>query len=125
MTVVADFAVAPAPDALSLATTPCLVLTNCPDAGLAERLAREVLAARLAACVNILPACQSLYRWQNAIESACEVPVLFKTTQDRYPALLEAITRLHPYNIPEIIALPVTAGLPAYLDWVVAETREP
>jgi len=81
-----------------------------------------VVEARLAACVNILPRVQSVYRWQGAVESASEIPLLIKTTAANYPALENAIRAQHPYEIPEIIALPVERGLPAYLNWVAAET---
>jgi len=104
--------------------TALLVFTNCPDHASAERIARSVLEERLAACVNILAGSHSLYRWQGAIESASEVPVLLKTTEARYPALAARIAELHPYSVPEIIALTVADGLPAYLEWITAETRE-
>jgi len=99
-----------------------LVLTNCPDETSANTIALAVVEARLAACVNILPRVQSIYRWQGAVESASEIPLLIKTTTDSYPALERAIRAAHPYDIPEIIALPVERGLPAYLNWVAAET---
>ena len=99
-----------------------LVLTNCPDETSANAIALAVVEARLAACVNILPRVQSVYRWQGAVESASEIPLLMKTTAANYPALEAAIRAQHPYEIPEIIALPVERGLPAYLNWVVAET---
>lgn len=101
-----------------------LVISNMPDCAQAEALAAHLIAARLAACVNVLAPCTSVYRWQGKVETATEVPVLIKTTRDRYPALEAAIKARHPYELPEIIALPVTAGLPAYLDWVGAETTE-
>lgn len=99
-----------------------LVITNCPDETSANAVALAVVEARLAACVNILPRLQSIYRWQGAVESASEIPLLIKTTADNYPALESAIRAAHPYDIPEIIALPVERGLPAYLNWVAAET---
>lgn len=102
--------------------TTLLVLTHCPDEEVANRIALAVLEARLAACVNILPRAQSLYRWQGKIESATEVPLFIKTTAENYAALETAICALHPYDLPEIIALPVERGLPAYLNWVTAET---
>jgi len=101
-----------------------LVITNCPDEETANRIALAVVEAQLAACVNILPRVQSIYRWQGAVESAVEVPLLIKTTAAAYPALEAAIRERHPYDVPEIIALPITAGLPAYLNWLVAETRQ-
>lgn len=99
-----------------------LVLCNCPDEEVANRIALAVLESGLAACVNILPRIQSLYRWQGNIESATEIPLFIKSTAANYPALEAAIQKLHPYDIPEIIALPVERGLPAYLNWVAAET---
>ena len=99
-----------------------LVITNVPDQASGERLAQELVARRLAACVNLLAPCRSVYHWQGAIESAQEVPVLIKTTGARYETLQRAIVELHPYELPEIIAVPVVAGLPAYLDWVANET---
>ena len=101
-----------------------LVLTNCPDEACANTIALAVVEARLAACVNILPRVQSIYRWQGVVESAAEVPLLIKTTADNYPALEAAINELHPYDTPEIIALNIERGLPAYLDWVAAETNQ-
>ena len=99
-----------------------LILCNCPDEEIANRIALAVLESGLAACVNILPRVQSLYRWQGKIESATEIPLFIKSTAANYPALEAAIQKLHPYDIPEIIALPVERGLPAYLNWVAAET---
>lgn len=99
-----------------------LVLTNCPDEEAANAIALAVVEARLAACVNILPRVQSIYRWQGRIESATEIPLLIKSTAASYPALEQAIRTLHSYEIPEIVALPIAAGLPAYLNWVAEET---
>ena len=107
------------------AVTALLVLTNLPDQDSAEALARELVKARLAACVNVLAPCQSFYRWQGALETASEVPLLIKTRSDCYAALEAAIRARHPYELPEIIALPVSAGLPDYLAWLAAETRHP
>jgi len=101
-----------------------LILTNCPDEETANTIALAVVEAKLAACVNILPRVQSIYRWQGAVESAAEVPLLIKSTAARYPALEATIRELHPYDVPEIIALPITQGLPAYLNWLAAETIE-
>ncbi len=102
-----------------------LVLTNLPDQVSAEALADAVVSERLAACVNILAPCRSVYRWQGAVEVATEVPLLIKTSEERYAALAAAIVARHPYAVPEIVALSVTGGLPAYLDWVQQETRRP
>jgi len=103
---------------------PLLVITNCPDRETAERIAHDLVERRLAACVNILAGCRSIYRWQGQTESADEVPMLIKTTPAAYPALESAIQALHPYSVPEIVALPIERGLPAYLAWVAAETGE-
>ena len=100
-----------------------LVLSNCPDGEGAARLAAALVEAGLAACANILAPCASIYRWQDKVEMATETPLLLKTTADRYPALEARLKELHPYEVPEIIALPVTAGLPDYLNWVHAGTR--
>ena len=99
-----------------------LVLTNLPDRATAERLAGSLVEKRLAACFNILAPCHSVYRWKGALQRDEEHPMLIKTTAERY-AELEAVIRAgHPYELPEIIAVPIERGLPAYLDWVVAET---
>lgn len=100
-----------------------LVLTNLPDAATARTLATRLIENRLAACVNILAPCQSVYRWQGKVEAAAEVPLLIKTTAARYSELEAAIRAGHPYELPEIIAVPLSRGLPEYLGWVVAETQ--
>ena len=102
---------------------PLLVLTTLPDRPAAEALAEALVDARLAACVNILAPCQSVYRWQGAVDKASEVPLLIKTTEARYAALEAAIRARHPYELPEVIAIPITQGLPDYLAWVAAETH--
>jgi len=99
------------------------VLTNLPDAGAARTLADHLVGQRLAACVNILAPCRSVYRWQGRIEDAEEVPLLIKTTTARYAALEAAIRAQHPYELPEIVAVPISHGLPGYLAWVAAETN--
>ena len=99
-----------------------LVITNCPDEESANAVALAVIEARLAACVNILPRVQSVYRWQGKVESTSEIPLFFKSSAASYPALETKIQELHPYDLPEIIALPLSHGLPAYLNWVAAET---
>lgn len=100
-----------------------VVLTNLPDRAAAEKLAEVLLETRVAACVNILAPCRSVYRWKGAIQHDEEVPVLAKTTVERYAALEAAIRAHHPYELPEIVAVPVERGLPEYLAWVAAETR--
>ena len=99
-----------------------VVLTNLPDREAALKLARALVTQRLAACVNVLAECSSVYRWKGEIESAAEVPVLIKTRAARYAELEAAIRALHPYELPEIIAVPVGRGLEAYLQWVADET---
>ena len=94
--------------------TTLLVLTNCPDEESANAIALALVEERLAACVNILPRVQSVYRWQGAVESATEIPLFIKSTATNYPALEAAIRNRHPYQVPEIIALPVErAPLPS------------
>ena len=100
-----------------------LVLTNLPDRAAAERLADLVIEKRLAACVNILAPCRSVFRWKGAVQHDEEHPMLIKTTAERYPALEQALREGHPYELPEIIAVPIERGLPAYLAWVAAETK--
>jgi periplasmic divalent cation tolerance protein len=90
--------------------------------GRPEALAAALVDEHLAACVNILAPCQSVYRWQGAIEQISEVPLVIKTTTARYAAVETAIRARHPYELPEIIAVPVTQGLPDYLVWVTRET---
>ncbi|MDP1594518.1 MAG: divalent-cation tolerance protein CutA [Gallionella sp.] len=101
-----------------------LVITNMPDAAAAEKLAQQIIESRTAACVNQLAPCTSTYRWQDKIETASEVPLLIKTTQAAYSRLEALIRAAHPYELPEIIALPVSVGLPAYMDWVSHETNK-
>ncbi|GAB3244145.1 divalent-cation tolerance protein CutA [Chitinimonas naiadis] len=100
-----------------------VVLCNAPDEGTAKMLAAALIERGLAACVNLLAPASSIYRWQGAVETTTEIPMLIKTTQHAYAALEAAICELHPYDIPEIIALPVTAGLDRYLGWVVDATQ--
>lgn len=99
-----------------------LVITNLPDRAAAERIAETLVAESVAACVNVLAECTSIYRWEGRIEHASEVPLLIKTTHTAYPRLESLLRKLHPYEVPEIIALPIGVGLPEYLNWVKAET---
>ncbi len=102
-----------------------LVFTNLPNRDSAETLAALLIERRLAACVNILAPCRSVYRWQGEIRHEEEHPLLIKTVRDRYAELEESIRANHPYELPEIIAVSLTHGLPAYLQWVESETRDP
>ena len=92
---------------------------TCPDAGVADRIAGALVSARLAACVNILPGVRSVYRWQGAIERADELLLLIKTTRAQLEPLAALIASLHPYELPEVLAVEVAGGSPGYLDWVV------
>src|SRR3546814_4453066 len=78
----------------------------------------DVCSSDLAACVSMLPGVQSVYRWQDAVERADEVQLLIKTAAARMPALVERIVALHPCELPEVVAVEVAAGLPAYLEWI-------
>ncbi|HRQ04676.1 MAG TPA: divalent-cation tolerance protein CutA [Nitrosomonas halophila] len=100
-----------------------LVLTNFPDHAGAKALAEKLLNDRLAACVNIMPAYTSFYRWQGQIETADEIPLMIKTAARHYDAVEQAIKSLHPYELPEILAVPIGNGLPSYLQWVIDETN--
>jgi periplasmic divalent cation tolerance protein len=100
-----------------------LVTCACPDREVADRLARTLVEERLAACVQVLPAMTSIYRWQGAIERADEVLLLAKTWDDRLEALIATLQARHPYEVPEIMAVPAAGGLAAYLDWVRDQTR--
>ena len=100
-----------------------LVMTNLPDRNAAERIAASLVTEGVAACVNVLADCTSVYHWEDKLNRTTEVPLLIKTTKAAYPRLQDALRKLHPYEIPELIALPVSAGLPEYLSWVVQETQ--
>lgn len=100
-----------------------MVLTTVGDAAQAERIARTLVDERLAACVTALGPARSVYRWEGRVEAADEIPLLIKTTAARWPALRARLRALHPYEVPEMLALPVGDGWPDYLDWVRAQTR--
>lgn len=102
-----------------------LVLTNLPDAAAAQTLARRLVEDGLVACANVLAPCTSIYRWQGRLEEATETPLLLKLAATAYPAVEAAIRAAHPYELPEIVAVPVEQGLPAYLAWVGANSRTP
>lgn len=95
-----------------------IVLTTCPDAANAERIARTLVAEGLAACVNILPPMRSIYRWQGKIEDGSEQLLVIKSATARFPVIRDRLRALHPYELPEIIAVPIVDGLPAYLAWL-------
>ena len=102
-----------------------LVLTNLPDRDSAEQMADVLIENRAAACVNILAECRSVYRWQGKIETASETPLLIKTTRTAYPRVEATIRAHHPYELPEIIAVPIEAGFSSYVKWVAQETQVP
>lgn len=99
-------------------TNVLLVLCNCPDDGSADQLAEAIIRNQVGACVNIGPVVTSFYRWHGVIERSNERPLLIKTTAGAYPALERLLRAEHPYDVPEVIAVPVTHGLPEYLTWV-------
>ena len=95
-----------------------LVLTTCPDAEVAERLAQVLVQERLAACINILPVARSVYWWKGRVESAAEQLLIIKSMTDAYGSIQKRIRELHPYELTEVIAVPVVDGLPDYLAWI-------
>lgn len=99
-----------------------LIFSNVPDMETAKAVAQELVGKQLAACVNIMPGMVSLFRWQGEVEEAQEIALFIKTKRACYAAVEQAICSLHPYEVPEIIMLPIGGGLPAYLDWIVQET---
>ena len=100
-----------------------LCLCSCPDATSAEQLAGALVGERLAACINIVPGLRSVFRWQGSVQRESEVLLLIKTSAEAYPVLQDRLCELHPYELPELLAVEPAAGLPAYLGWVAAETR--
>ena len=95
-----------------------LVVTNLPDSESAFNLARHLVELRLAACVNVLPAVTSFYEWEGKLERATEHTLIAKTVRSRYAEVERAIVERHPYSLPEVVAVDVARGLPAYLQWV-------
>lgn len=102
-----------------------VVLVTAPDMEAARRLARAALEARAAACANLVPGLESHYWWQGKLETSAEVLLIFKTTRRRLSALEQVVTQAHPYDTPEILALPVRQGAEKYLRWLGAEVRPP
>ena len=102
-------------------TDKVVVLTTCASPEQADRLARHLIEHRLAACVNILPAVRSVYRWKDQIEEAAELVLVIKSRRDFFGKIQEAIAHLHTYEVPEVIALPVVDGSEAYLSWLDRE----
>ncbi|MFT4172175.1 MAG: divalent-cation tolerance protein CutA [Rhodocyclaceae bacterium] len=102
-----------------------LVLSNAPDRIKADHIARHLVEHRLAACVNVLAPCHSVYTWEGTIHEEQEIPLLIKTTAVCYPMLQEAMHELHPHAVPELLAFPATGGLPQYLAWVLSNCGTP
>ena len=96
-----------------------LAISTFPDLEIARRISNQLVSERFAACANILPSIESIYRWKGKIESGNETLVLFKVSEERQSAFQEKLRSLHPYDVPEIIFVPVVSGLPEYLQWVV------
>lgn len=95
-----------------------LVISTFPDAATAQSIARELVTEKLAACANITAPVQSIYHWEGKIEDAQETMVFFKTHTRTFPAFQARLRELHPYDVPEIVALRIADGLPAYMSWV-------
>ncbi len=104
-------------------TDALVVLVTTPTPEKAAELARALVEARLAACGNVVPGLRSIYRWEGKVQDDAEALLLLKTTRDRLEALRERVLALHPYRVPEVIALPIEAGSAPYLAWIAAETR--
>jgi periplasmic divalent cation tolerance protein len=99
----------------------CVVLVTAPDAEVAGGLARALVDERLAACANLVPSVRSIYRWEGALQEDDEVLLVIKTTAEKTAALSQRVRALHPYDLPEVVALPALGGNAAYLEWVRAE----
>lgn len=100
-----------------------LILCTCPDAESAAAIARTLVGERLAACVNRVPGLTSVYRWRGEIHEDNEVLLLIKTRRERFEALRARLVALHPYDVPEVIALEIAAGHAPYLEWLRTETK--
>jgi len=103
----------------------CVVLVTAPNPEVAAKLGRSIVEERLAACVNVVPAIRSIYRWKGEVQDDSESLLVVKTRKDGVERLRERVVALHPYEVPEVIALDVTRGHKPYLDWVLAEARAP
>jgi periplasmic divalent cation tolerance protein len=107
-----------------MATQYTIALSTCPDSTVAETIASALVEESLAACVNIIPNLTSIYRWQGKTEKDNEVLMLIKTQTDLFSALSARIKEMHPYELPEVIAVSITNGLSDYLDWVRDNTKD-
>lgn len=104
-------------------TDTVVVLVTAPSAEVAADIARALVEERLAACGNVVPSVRSIYRWEGKVLDEAEALLVLKTTRARFPALRDRVLALHPYQVPEVLALPVEAGSESYLAWVGEETR--
>lgn len=102
-----------------------LLFCTCPDVSTAESLAQQLVELQLAACVNIIPQLQSIYRWQGKIETTTECLLLIKSRAELYAAVESKIQALHPYQVPEILAVDIQQGFPAYLNWLNENVKVP
>ena len=100
-----------------------LVLSTCPGSISAKKIAQDLVAEKLAACVNVVPGVQSYFRWTNKVDNANEYMLVIKTTVDAYESLEKRIQMLHPYELPEIVAVPIHTGLAGYLEWISTNTK--
>jgi len=100
-----------------------LALSTCPDPDVAVRIARTLVEERLVACANLVPGLRSIYQWQGAVQEEAEVLLLMKTRRELLGPLKARMAALHPYEVPELVSVPIEDGLPAYLAWVRAETE--
>ncbi len=104
-------------------TDALVVLVTTPSPERAAEIARALVEERLAACGNVVPGLRSIYRWEGKVHDDAEALLVLKTTRARFEALRDRVLALHPYEVPEVIALPVEAGNARYLEWIAAETR--
>jgi periplasmic divalent cation tolerance protein len=95
-----------------------LVITTCPGSISSKKIAQELVTEKLAACVNIIPGVQSFFSWVGKVDTANEHMLVIKSTMDNYAALEKRIEKIHPYELPEVIAVPIETGLARYLDWI-------
>jgi periplasmic divalent cation tolerance protein len=100
-----------------------VILCTVPDRGSGERIARSLVQERLAGCVNLVPGVVSIYRWEGEVKQEDELLLIIKTAAGRFEAVRAAITKLHPYDIPEVIALPIAEGDPKYLAWLTENSK--
>lgn len=106
-----------------MASSARIVLVTAPDLEVASRLGRALVEERLAACVNLVPGLRSIYRWEGQIEEAAEVMLVVKTRQERCEALAARVEALHPYELPEVVVLPIEGGGDRYLAWILSESQ--